>query len=198
MKNQLEEKRVWLSFVAEYTEYQLWEVDISKRVLRMLYTEELMDGRKNVYANFPESLIENGRIHSSSAKEFREFARKLLRGQMRGTGNFIVQYRQSSCYGGASLSYRMICDEEGHPVKAIGIKEDRSCIPYQQARFVQRRTMPAEMYSSLYCFLQANLTSDTVSDLWTGYCPGRFPDCFPGGCQKISGKIQQGAYAARI
>ncbi len=99
MKNQLEEKREWLSFVAEYTEYQLWEVDISKRVLRMLYTEELMDGRKNVYANFPESLIENGRIHSSSAKEFREFARKLLRGQMRGTGNFIVQYRQSSCYG---------------------------------------------------------------------------------------------------
>lgn len=70
MKNQLEEKREWLSFVAEYTEYQLWEVDISKRVLRMLYTEELMDGRKNVYANFPESLIENGKSTAAPQKNF--------------------------------------------------------------------------------------------------------------------------------
>lgn len=165
LRNQLNEKREWLNFVAEHTEYQLWEVDISRKVFRMLYSEDLMDGRKDVYSDFPESLIENGRIHSSSAKEFREFSQKLLGGQMRGTGNFIVQYRQTSCYGWAAMSYRMICDEDGHPAKAIGIKEDLSCIPYQQTGVIRRRMMPADMYSRLYCFLQANLTSDTVENL---------------------------------
>ena len=165
LKSQLDEKKAWLSFVADQTDYQLWEVDVRTRVFRMLYTGGLLSGRYDTYENFPESLIESGRIHSGSAEAFRAFAGELLGGCMRNSGNFMIQYRQTSCYGWSAISYQMLCDEEGNPVKAIGIKEDLSYIPCQQSRFMQRRIMPSDLYSNLYCFLQANLTADTVEKL---------------------------------
>lgn len=165
LKGQLDEKNAWLSFVADQTDYQLWEVDVRSRVFRMLYTDRLLTGRYDTYENFPESLIESGRIHGESAEAFRSFAGELLAGCMRNSGNFMIQYRQTSCYGWSAISYQMLCDEGGNPVKAIGIKEDLSYIPCQQSRFVQRRIMPADLYSNLYCFLQANLTVDTVEKL---------------------------------
>lgn len=165
LKEQLDEKKEWLSFVADQTDYQLWEVDVRSRVFRMLYTNDLLEGRHNIYQDFPESLIESGRIHSGSAEAFRAFGWELLSGRMQNSGNFMIQYRQTSCYGWAAMSYHLLCDENGSPVKAIGIKEDLSYIPWQQSRFMQRRIMPSDMYSNLYCFLQANLTYDTVEKL---------------------------------
>lgn len=165
LKSQLDEKKAWLSFVADQTDYQLWEVDVRSKVFRLLYTGNILSGRQDSYQDFPESLIESGRIHSGSAEAFRAFGRELLEGRMQNSGNFMVQYRQTSCYGWSAISYRMFCDENGRPIKAIGIKEDLSYIPCQQTRFIQRRIMPADLYSNLYCFLQANLTTDAVEKL---------------------------------
>lgn len=165
LMGQLDEKTAWLTFVADQTEYQLWEVDIRSKVFRMLYTHDLLDGRRNAYEDFPESLIESGRIHSNSAEAFRLFAKELLDGRRQDSGNFMVQYRQTSCYGWAAMSYRMVYDENGRPAKAIGIKEELSYIPSQQTRFVQRRIMPSDLYENLYCYLQADLTTDSVEKL---------------------------------
>ena len=62
------------------------------------------------------------------------------------------------------MSYHMLYDEDGRPQKAIGIKEDLSYMPAQQ-RSVQRRVMPADLYPHLYCYLQANITTDKVEKL---------------------------------
>ena len=164
LKSQYDEKREWLRFLAAETDYQLWEVDVRARTFRLLYTKNLLDGRQTIHANFPESLIENGRVHRDSAARFRAFAEGMFSGKGEGSGNFIVQYRQTSCYGWASMSYHMLYDDEGHPQKAIGIKEDLSYMPVQQ-RGMQRRIMPADLYPHLYCYLQANLTADTVEKL---------------------------------
>ena len=165
LKSQYDEKREWLHFLADETDYQLWEADMKTRTFRLLYTKNILDGRQTVYANFPESLIEAGRIHRDSADRFRAFAAEMLSGKADGSANFMIQYRQTSCYGWASMSYHMLYDEEGRPEKAIGIKEDLSYLPAQQSRFMQRRTMPADLYPHLYCYLQANLTTDTVEKL---------------------------------
>ena len=164
LKNQYDEKREWLRFLAAETDYQLWEVDVKARTFRLLYTRNLLDGRQTVYGDFPESLIENGRVHRDSAARFRAFAEELCSGKAEGSGNFILQYRQTSCYGWASMSYHMLYDEDGRPQKAIGIKEDLSYMPAQQ-RSVQRRVMPADLYPHLYCYLQANITTDKVEKL---------------------------------
>lgn len=62
------------------------------------------------------------------------------------------------------MSYHMLYDEEGRPEKAIGIKEDLSYMPLRQ-RSLQRRIMPADLYPHLYCYLQADITTDTVEKL---------------------------------
>lgn len=165
LKGRLDEKMAWLSFVADQTDYLLWEVDIKSKAFRMLYTHGLLEGRQTIYKDFPESLIESGRIHSGSAEDFRGFARELLGGRMQGSGNFRIQYLRTSCYGWATLSYRMLCDENGRPIKAIGITEELSYLSGYPSRSAQRRPIPTDLYSDLYCYLQANLTMDTVEEL---------------------------------
>ncbi len=164
LKSQYDEKREWLHFLAAETDYQLWEVDVKARAFRLLYTKNLPGGRQTLYENFPDSLIETGRVHRDSAARFRTFAQELLSGRSEGSGNFILQYRQTSNYGWGSMSYHMLYDEEGRPEKAIGIKEDLSYMPLRQ-RSLQRRVMPADLYPHLYCYLQADITTDTVEKL---------------------------------
>ena len=165
LKEQYDEKREWLSFVADETDDQLWEVDLKTRTFRLLYTKNLLDGRQTVYENFPESLIQNGRIHKDSADRFRDFAEEMYGGKPEGRANFVIQYRQTSCYGWSSMSYHLMFDAEGRPEKAIGIKEDLSYLPNWQSRFIQRRIMPADLYPYMYCYLQANLTQDIPEKL---------------------------------
>ena len=162
LKGQLDEKQQWLRFVARQTEYQLWEVDIKTRTFRFLYTRNLVEGRQAVYENFPESVIQCGRVHVDSAARFRKFAKDMYGGKAEDTGNFMVQYRQSSCYGWAAIAYHMLYDAAGQPDKAIGIKEELSYLPSQQSRMIQRRIVPAGLYPYLYCFIQANITANVV------------------------------------
>lgn len=165
LRRQLEEDREWMQFLLKKTDNVLWEVDLKTRQYRMLYTENFLQGRQSVYENFPESLIESGRIHRDSAERFRKFVQGMYEGRQEDSGNFMMQYRQTSCFGWASLSYHMLYDEQGHPAKAIGIKEELSYQPRQQGQFVQRRIMPANLYPHLYCFLQVDLNTDTVEKL---------------------------------
>lgn len=165
LKNRHDEDREWLRYVVGRTDCQLWEADLKTRTFRLLYTKNMLDGRQSVYENFPDSLVESGRVHRDSAARFREFAEGMFSGKADDSENFVVQYRQTSCYGWASMSYHMLYDEEGRPEKAIGIKEDLSYLPNRQPGAVQRRAMPADLYPNLYCYLQANLTRDRIERL---------------------------------
>ena len=53
LKNQYDEKREWLRFLAAETDYQLWEVDVKARAFRLLYTKNLPGGRQTLYENSP-------------------------------------------------------------------------------------------------------------------------------------------------
>ena len=165
LKFQYSEKKEWLYFLARETGCQLWEVDLKTKVFRFFYFDQPSDGRKTVYENFPDSLIETGRIHKDSASRFRSFAKEMLEGKAADSANFMIQYRKTSCYGWAALSYHMLHDEEGHPVKAIGVKEDFSYSMAGAEGLVQRRAMPSSLYPHLYCYLQANLSRDKVEKL---------------------------------
>ena len=162
LKNQrkgYQECREWLRFLARETDKLLWEVDLSSRIFRLLYTKSRPKDRPVLYRNFPEAMTECGRIHRDSSEEFIRFARGLLAGRDHDSGRFIIQYGQTGCYGWAALSYQMLYDEEGHPVKAIGITDYLSYFP---SRWTFRRPVPADLYPHLYGFLQVNLSRDLV------------------------------------
>lgn len=149
----------WLRFVTMQTDKLLWEVDLDTRVFRLLYTKSRPKDRPAIYRDFPESLIECGRVHRDSREDFARFGRGLLAGRDHDGGRFVIQYGQTGCYGWSHLSYQMLYDEEGHPEKAIGMTEYLSGFPDRQ---IFRRQIPADLYPHLYCFLQVNLSRNLV------------------------------------
>lgn len=157
-----QEKREWLQFLAEKSDCQLWEVELASRTLRVVYAGKRTEKEWLIYENFPESLVEMGKIHKDSVKRFREFAGELLDGKAGDSANFMVQFHQTGCYGWASMSYHMLYNEDGHPIKAIGIKENLSYTSGKKPGYILRRTMPAALYPHLHCYIQADLTEDKV------------------------------------
>ena len=123
-------ERLWIAF--GQTPNIFWEVDIETRDFT-LYTmeDDINTGimKHNVFtANFPEGLIENGMVHPDSADNFRKFARGILRGKKADTGNFIMRNQKDSNYGWVALTYRMLWNRSGIPIKAIGIRERMSSV----------------------------------------------------------------------
>lgn len=155
----------WLSFVLKHSSFLLWDVEIKTRQFRMFYMDGRGNGPFDVYENFPDSLIENGRVHEDSAADFRRFAQNLLNGEPGDSGNFILRHRMTKIYSWCTMSYTMIFDEKGRPVRALGIKENISEFSRGKSGAVYGRTIPESVYPSLYCYLQANLAADLVEKL---------------------------------
>ena len=150
----------------EQTAQHLWEVDIGSRTFTA-FNRKNADGSYVFRGVFPESLLSGGWIHPDSALRFQDFAKGLLEGQQQGTGNFIVQHEDTGCYNWAALSFRMICDETGEPVKAVGVFEYLTQgSDGQEARSVLIRPMPRSLRPHLILGMQANLTRNTVRNLW--------------------------------
>ena len=164
LRGYIREKNDWLRFLSRQTDYQLWELDIKHRTFSLLYTNDLLEGRQSTYRDFPRSLIESGRIHQDSIERFSAFAADMMSGKPDGSDNFMIQYRQSSCFGWANMSYHTIYDEDGHPDKVIGIKKDLSYLPELQ-RSQSRRLIPPQLYPHLFIYMQADLSSDKLFKL---------------------------------
>ena len=167
-ERRLEEINQRLQIALDQTTQSLWEVDLSSRCFRMFnHTGQPVHEAQAEGARFPEWLLENGLIHPDSVPRFREFAQQLLSGRVQGFGNFIVQNLDTGCYGWAAVSYRMALDETGRATRAVGILEN---LPQnfvaQETRSVLRRPLPEALRADLVMGLRANLTQDTVLDLW--------------------------------
>ena len=147
----------------EQTDKQLWEVDISAKTFLSFRQGQKSQGFEYSGAIFPEQLIRDGWVHPASADQFREFAFELLKGQSRGYGNFILRYPKTDCYHWATLSYRMLFDDTGRAVRAVGIVEDLP-VSYPKSNTVQ--PIPEGLLPDLMMRMEANLTEDIINDLW--------------------------------
>ena len=150
------------------TSKQLWEVDISSRLFRG-YTQDgqayaLTDG----VCRFPDDLIAGGWIHPDSVARFRGFARDLLSGHSMGFGNFAVRNKRTNHYAWAAVSYRMLYDDAGRAVRAVGVLDE---LP---ARFAgadgwspDQQPLPEVLLSDLVLRMRADLELDKVEFLWS-------------------------------
>lgn len=165
-ERQLRESNERLRIAFGQTPHLMWEVDIKKHTYGIydINRESCEDSAK--MEDFPESLLENGMVHPDSAGNFREFARELLGGSDAGSGNFIIRDTANNCYEWIALSYHMTYDEEGNPVKAIGIQEKLPDITGLNSTYMARRPMPEALRHKLLARIQVNLTADSVEYLW--------------------------------
>ena len=104
----------------DQTRRRMWEVDLNTGLFRAY-------GRDGQYRplgegglRFPNQLVEEGWVHPSSVLRFRAFAGELLGGRARGYGNFAIRDKDSGFYSWAAVSYRMMFDDVGRAVRAVG------------------------------------------------------------------------------
>lgn len=147
----LQEANRRLQTAFDQTDQHVWEVDLASAFFRLFSSGETIP-RESAAIAFPEGLIAQGWIHPGSVPRFRDFANDLLQGQTQGSGNFVIQFQNTGCYGWACLSYRLLTSENGAAGKAIGIIE-----PLPQT------FLDPETPASLSPALPSSLTSDLVA-----------------------------------
>ena len=77
-----------------------------------------------------------------------------------------MRHRDSESYGWASLSYNLIFDQSGYPVKAIGVKNFLSDISERKNGFINMSSLPDAVHPSMILNVRANLTDNSINDLW--------------------------------
>ena len=161
----LQELNDRLRIAFEQTNQTMWEVDLSNRTIRLFSSR--FAGPDAAGQDFPEALISSGWVHPDSAQRFREFARELLAGNIQGYGNFIIRYEESGCYRWTALSYRMLYDKDGRALRAVGILEELpKNFSGEAARSIMKRPLPEALVPNLVVHLCANLTRNSIRELW--------------------------------
>ena len=164
---QLQEIEHRLQAALAQTAYCLWEVDLPSRQIRVFDPRGRfgLPGKESVA--FPAALLDSGWIHPDSALQFQEFADTLLAGQAQGCGTFSVRRLDTGSCGWAALSYCMLFDEEGHAAKAVGLLESvLQNFTGQEVRSILKRPLPEGQIPDLMAALRANLSRDSVQELW--------------------------------
>ena len=156
-----------LQAAMDQTSQRVWKVDLASGAFRLFGA----GGRPLIGTGegvpFPDYLLEQGWVHPDSAPRFRVFAQELLAGQSQGYGNFIFQYRSSGCYQWMAVSYRMLTDEMGCAVRAVGVVEDLALsLAGRDGGMALYQPLPGEMASDLAARMRANLDRDVVEELW--------------------------------
>ena len=163
----LEEMNQRLQTAFEQTSKRLWDVDLQTRIFRA-YTR---DGKYHVLGEgreyFPEHLIDGGWIHPNSVSRFKEFAAELLNGRAQGYGNFAIRNKDTGFYSWVTISYRMLFDDVGHAVRAVGVLDELSQNFYSNEKTGSLRfPIPESLLADLIVRMRANLDMDTVESLW--------------------------------
>lgn len=163
----LRESNERLKIAFGQTPHLLWEVDLDKKTFSAFPANTRAYEDMVSIDGFPECFFSKGIIHPSSFATFRRFGMELLEGKEEASGNFLMRGQESEHYGWCSLSYRMIFDKDGTPVKAVGIREKMPDISgIQSARFPTRQ-LPEVIRHNLTVRLRANLTENTIDEFWT-------------------------------
>lgn len=144
----------------------LWEVDLEERTFSIYNVDEQKCQQDTKVRDFPEAFLDRHIVHPDSASDFGEFAKNLLSGRSAGRGNFIMRDGASSGYGWVAMSYRMIYDEEGRPLKAVGIQSKFPGMSGIGTGVMQRRPLPETVNRHLISRMKANLTRNTVEEIW--------------------------------
>lgn len=165
-ETQLLESNERLRSAFEQTTQGMWEVDLQSRIFTLYHYSKSPQVTAPPQGKFPDFLIENGWIHPSSVKLFREFARELLEGRIQGYGNFIIQFQDTGCYSWASLSYRRLEDDAG-AVRAVGIIEKPpQTMQGPRETILTEHALPDAMTPYLVGVLHGNLSRNSVEKYW--------------------------------
>ena len=162
-KLQLSEERFRIAM--SQAKILVWEYDIKNR--RMIQTERSQDvhGLGAVIENVPDSLVENGYIHSNSVEDFLEMHRKILSGAE--SAECIIRVRApEGQYWWEKIHYTTIFDGDGNPIRAVAVSENVSAQKEAEKRAFQEIKLREMLSIDIIAFSKINLTKNYVEALW--------------------------------
>ena len=162
----LRESDLRLMVSLEQTPYLLWEVDIPGRKIQFQNFSNGTLIQNGPWLRFPEDFIENDLVSPESAEDFSRFAADLLKGSLEGRGNFVLRSKVSDHYEWRSLLYRTLLDDDGRPVKAIGVSNINSNLSTDPETGCGQTFLPDTLRRYLLLKLRADLTEDRIEELW--------------------------------
>ena len=115
-----------LNVALDNSEVPLWEFDLEKKRIIQNKSSKAAHGLEFVIKDVPESLIENGYVHSESADDFLKMYDKIYDGEKMVEGIFKMHSSDRRKYRYLKVKYTNLFDDEGKPYKAIGASEDVS------------------------------------------------------------------------
>ena len=164
-EHMLLKSRELLKFLLEQENYTLWEVEPETKTFRLFSAKNFGYAPGARMGNFPDSLIDKGWVHPDSAARFRRFADEILTGCAAGGGTFILRHTMNKNYSWFSLAYRMLPDDGVHSPLVIGTAK-RFAESDAQKIFASKELLRKALRPTLFCYMAANLSSDTVEALW--------------------------------
>ena len=151
----------------DQTRRRMWEVDLNTGLFRAYGRDGQYRPLGESGLRFPNQLVEEGWVHPSSVLRFRAFAGELLGGRAKGYGNFAIRDKDSGFYSWAAVSYRMMFDDVGRAVRAVGVIEDLpQSLQGHGTWSPDQLALPEGLVSDLIVRMRANLDEDRVEALW--------------------------------
>ncbi len=157
-----------LETVLKVSNIVTFEVDIYKHTLIVTdATVQKYGINTHVIENMPESLIDIGAIHPDSVEECRRMYDEIFSGVEKGSA-IIRTMKTNGQYSIERFTYFTVFDDQGRPVKAVGITEElgsmrnifmRAEVLAKQFRYYSYKTLMT---------VKATLSSDSVISLKKG------------------------------
>lgn len=159
-----------LALCLEQSAQKLWELDLNTHTFSVFDPHQGALGAVSRTYHFPDEFVSKGIVHPDSLASFRLFSRKLLGGEKHGGGAFILKSfndreQETGAYAWYSVSFRMMFGSDGLPTRAVGILSSLDPIS-TQPRFIVYGRLWEYLLSSLYAYVQVNLTASQVDKVW--------------------------------
>lgn len=142
----------------ELSRIVLWETDIASRTLYMSNA-----GSDGCYENMPEGYIAAGRIHRSSADDFRRMYDDLYSGR-ENSEYMILSSDDNGGYVWMRYAFRIIKSEQGIPVRSVGIAERMPDAGKDMQSFEDELRFSRAMASDRLFILRADLSRDIIDE----------------------------------
>lgn len=143
----------------------LWDFDIRKRCIYPRDNSAEMQGLAGIIENVPDSLIESGYVHPSSAGAFLEMYSRLISGEPEVEGVFRVRNAGQTEFWWKKITYLTEYDTSHRPVRAIGfstnITEHMMIQQEQQRMNLQKELLTQKNLLSM----EIDFTSGQVLDI---------------------------------
>lgn len=162
----------------------VWEVDIKSRTMTQSKDVSMALGLDSErFDNMPEGFIATGAVFSGSAAEYRRMFHDIFS----GTEGDEYIFRMSDGKGGfdwVRASFRIMRDDGGLPLYAIGVTERITNVDAQMNNFEQELHFSELLEDSILGALRVNLSHDTID-----HSTVEFPAASPVGRNSYSGLL---------